>query len=858
MLVSGGQILAIDKVNTGNTILGDGVQKPLNVNTDLIATTSSVSSVSSTLEHQIDVVSGKFNDYYPKSETSAADEISAAFEKFKTTQTIVSAGKNVGVYSAYNEAGAIVYTVSADDIEQREVKIVGDNGIQVSYDDAASAWNIGVSANYQSAGNYVSADDFDKYKNDVTQKFDNTSAWVNETFQPKGEYVSATTFDEYKTEVQNTLNKKQDVSAMSAYAQSAWVDTNYQKKGNYVSANDFDEYKTKVEQQFTNTSSWANGKFQEKGEYVSASDFEDYKEKVEQDFKDTSAWANETFQPIGEYISASEKFLSANALDDISGKWESAYDTVYTASGSWNEASAFAANSAKFVTSAGVKFDPALAYFLKKIGENVAWSGVDLSNLGKMYNISSMTPDLISAGISADEQNNPIYVLSAAKPGEVSVPGIAGYGLSAWKDAENDEYKVSANIVGNHGVSAAYDAEANTWNVGISANDYSFLFGHYSNNAVLTDGTVLKLDSNNYHGIDIDNDGYITLPETVNKFTFCINEYIDDNTIQAHSYLLNKLVLSAKGNDQIVASQNYYPSEVGASNVTLALTIDATTAPNREYCIVYKGSDVATNKLHIEASILEEVTSLDSTGGAVQDYTGQNPIRVIDNSKVIQLLYDSNVFSLKRDEQLQADILTIEGTGGETVDKEAFDKLLHNINGRLTETIPFGALDTMADFESGKQYTYLFRPTIEYELSNKTVARMFGGNGESAHVSVALYDVNDADRSDGTLLWNSLETVRGTASELILSADPNTPTGNTISPDHTYRVSVRITNEAWHNVLGTHIYGNIDTSIGNPAPWQGEGNKNNHNWPNTFLQSTPGSMDNFGSNKPYVSFRTEE
>ena len=858
MLVSGGQILAIDKVNTGNTILGDGVQKPLNVNTDLIATTSSVSSVSSTLEHQIDVVSGKFNDYYPKSETSAADEISAAFEKFKTTQTIVSAGKNVGVYSAYNEAGAIVYTVSADDIEQREVKIVGDNGIQVSYDDAASAWNIGVSANYQSAGNYVSADDFDKYKNDVTQKFDNTSAWVNETFQPKGEYVSATTFDEYKTEVQNTLNKKQDVSAMSAYAQSAWVDTNYQKKGNYVSANDFDEYKTKVEQQFTNTSSWANGKFQEKGEYVSASDFEDYKEKVEQDFKDTSAWANETFQPIGEYISASEKFLSANALDDLSGKWESVYDTTVTASGSWNEASAFAANSAKFVTSAGVEFDPALAYFLKKQEENVVWSGVDLSNLGKMYNISSMTPDLISAGISADEQNNPIYVLSAAKPGEVSVPGIAGYGLSAWKDAENDEYKVSANIVGNHGVSAAYDAEANTWNVGISANDYSFLFGHYSNNAVLTDGTVLKLDSNNYHGIDIDNDGYITLPETVNKFTFCINEYIDDNTIQAHSYLLNKLVLSAKGNDQIVASQNYYPSEVGASNVTLALTIDATTAPNREYCIVYKGSDVATNKLHIEASILEEVTSLDSTGGAVQDYTGQNPIRVIDNSKVIQLLYDSNVFSLKRDEQLQADILTIEGTGGETVDKEAFDKLLHNINGRLTETIPFGALDTMADFESGKQYTYLFRPTIEYELSNKTVARMFGGNGESAHVSVALYDVNDADRSDGTLLWNSLETVRGTASELILSADPNTPTGNTISPDHTYRVSVRITNEAWHNVLGTHIYGNIDTSIGNPAPWQGEGNKNNHNWPNTFLQSTPGSMDNFGSNKPYVSFRTEE
>lgn len=825
MLVSGGQILAIDKVNTGNTILGDGVQKPLDVNTDLIATTSSVSSVSSVLEQQIDSVSSNFQNYYKKTETSGADEISAAFENFKTNQTIVSAGSpNVTVDVIPSGDKTIVYRVN---VQEGEINIAGASGVSAKYDDGT--WIIGLSANFLSAN-------------------------ALEDYYKKSETSAA-------EEINNALLLKQDVSAMSAYATSAWVDENYQKKGDYVtSAGDElagkqlvlkdNEWRELEEYDWSDKIAEASAAAVTSAKNYTDTKLEDYYNKNETSSKDELEDEFAKYQLKGDY-------LSANALDDISGKWESVYDTVNSNSANWNEASAFAANSAKFVTSAGVNFNPDLAYFLKKQEESVVWSGVDLSNLGKMYNISSITPDLISATISAVNGTS-AYVISAAKPGEVSVPGISGYGLSAWKDAENDEYKVSANIVGNHGVSAAYDAEANTWNVGISANDYSFLFGHYSNNAVLTDGTVLKLDSNNYHGIDIDNDGYITLPETVNKFTFCINEYIDDNTIQAHSYLLNKLVLSAKGNDQIVASQNYYPSEVGASNVTLALTIDATTAPNREYCIVYKGSDVATNKLHIEASILEEVTSLDSTGGAVQDYTGQNPIRVVDNSKVIQLLYDSNVFSLKRDEQLQADILTIEGTGGETVDKEAFDKLLHNINERLTETIPFGALDTMADFESGKQYTYLFRPTIEYELSNKTVARMFGGNGESAHVSVALYDVNDADRSDGTLLWNSLETVRGTASELILSADPNAPTGNTISPDHTYRVSVRITNEAWHNVLGTHIYGTIDTSIGNPAPWQGEGNKNNHNWPNTFLQSTPGSMDNFGSNKPYVSFRTEE
>lgn len=863
MLVSGGQILAIDKVNTGNTILGDGVQKPLDVNTDLIATTSSVSSVSSVLEQQIDSVSSNFQNYYKKTETSGADEISAAFENFKTNQTIVSAGSpNVTVDVIPSGDKTIVYRVN---VQEGEINIAGASGVSAKYDDGT--WTIGLSANFLSAN---ALEDYYKKSetsaaNEISAEFAKTSAWADETFLKEHQSLD----DYYKKsetsgadEISNALLLKQDVSAMSAYATSAWVDENYQKKGNYVtSAGDElagkqlvlkdNEWQELEETNWTDKIAAASAAAVTSAKNYTDTKLEDYYKQNETSSREELENEFAKYQIKGDY-------LSANALDDISGKWESVYDTVYTASGSWNEASAFAANSAKFVTSAGVDFNPDLAYFLKKQEESVVWSGVDLSDLGKMYNISSITPDLISAGISADAQNNPIYVLSAAAPEQVATPDISGYGLSAWKDTEDNKYFVSANIVGNHGVSAAYDNETNTWQLGISANDYSFLFGHYSNNAVLTDGTVLKLDSNNYHGIDIDDDGYITLPETVNKFTFCINEYIDDNTIQAHSYLLNKLVLSAKGNDQIVASQNYYPSEVGASNVTLALTIDATTAPNREYCIVYKGSDVATNKLHIEASILEEVTSLDSTGGAAQDYTGQNPIRVVDNSKVIQLLYDSNVFSLKRDEQLQADILTIEGAGGETVDKEAFDKLLHSINGRLTETIPFGALDTMADFVSGKQYTYLFRPTIEYELSNKTVARMFGGNGEAAHVSVALYDVNDADRSDGTLLWNSLETVRGTASELILSADPNAPTGNTISPDHTYRVSVRITNEDWHNVLGTHIYGTIDTSIGNPAPWQGEGNKNNHNWPNTFLQSTPGSMDKFGSNKPYVSFRTEE
>lgn len=684
MLVSGGQILAIDKVNTGNTILGDGVQKPLDVNTDLIATTSSVSSVSSTLEHQIGVVSGKFNDYYPKSETSAADEISAAFEKFKTTQTIVSAGKNVGVYSAYNEAGAIVYTVSADDVEQREVKIVGDNGIAVSFDGVTSAWNIGISANYQSAGNYVSADDFNKYKDDVAQEFVNTSAWANETFLKEHQSLD----DYYKKsetsgaeEISNALLLKQDVSAMSAYAQSAWVDTNYQKKGNYVSADDFSEYKTQVSQEFANTSSWANAKFQEKGEYVSASDFKDYKEKVEQDFKDTSAWANETFQPIGEYISASEKFLSANALDDLSGKWESVYDTVYTASGSWNEASAFAANSAKFVTSAGVKFDPALAYFLKKQEENVVWSGVDLSNLGKMYNISSLTPDLISAGISADEQNNPIYVLSAAKHGEVSVPGISG----------------------ENGVSAQYDSEANKYVVGLSSSPAyaSFTATTTADEGVYTPATYSE-SYNVGNGVTLEND---TITVGPGLWHVTIYAKVTNTEVSPNYY---DTVLTCNSIKNIVQFDNSYihaeyinlDADV-VSNDSLAINIELDNVPANSIVVIEQlqlhrivtgsvvneggntytpGNGISIDNYQIGFKAGDGL-AVDSTTNDVNVQAGSGVFIDANNKLSIKLgkglafSADGDVFAIETDNAVNEVVETVE-----TLKKELDGKLTTNMN----------------------------------------------------------------------------------------------------------------------------------------------------------------------------------
>ena len=503
--------------------------------------------------------------------------------------------------------------------------------------------------------------------------------------------------------------------------------------------------------------------------------------------------------------------------------------------------------------------------------------------------VESLTPDYLKVDLVKKQDGTSAWQLSASEQknyqagdyididenDKINVTGLhnvtlsstdKSIGISATTGVNGDvNYNLSVDqvevpdISGYNGIVASYNEETNQYEVGFKENDYAYLFGHYGNNSTVTDGTILKLDSNNYYNITIDEDGYITLPQTTNKFTFCINEYIDDNTTQNHEYLLNKLVLSAKNSDSIVASQNYYPSEVGSSNVTLALTIDNSISP-KEYCIVYKGSDVAANKLKVEASILEEVTSLDSSRGEVSGYTGREPIRIVQNSRVVELLYDEDVFTLKEDASLGAKKLTIESKGGEVVNKETFDKLLNNINGRMTETIPFGALNTVSDIAGQHQYSYLFRPTIEYDMTKDTQAYMDGGNADSdEYVSVAVYQ---GVAGNSNLLWETGYTLIPTnGGQVVMDARVDSPSA-TITPDSLYYVCVRVDKlgthgGTWHNVLGLSMGTNTTTDIGNPKPWVGLTNVTNLDYPST-QDFAGGSMSTFGGTKPYVGFRTKD
>lgn len=117
--------------------------------------------------------------------------------------------------------------------------------------------------------------------------------------------------------------KTEDVNQQFADT-SAWaLATFHQPSGNYVTSAEFETYKTQVAGEFNSTSAWATETFQPKGEYVSATDFAELVEDVHElednvieEFKNTSAWAESTFQPVGEYVSAAD---FAKLTQDVNG-----------------------------------------------------------------------------------------------------------------------------------------------------------------------------------------------------------------------------------------------------------------------------------------------------------------------------------------------------------------------------------------------------------------------------------------------------------------------------------------------------------------------------------------------------------
>lgn len=122
MLVSGGKLLAIDKVNTDDfTVNGDGVEQALSVNTDIIATNTVVDSVSSTLYSDIQSVSSNFDNYYTKSETSGSEQLAEEFDLIKSSiqnyDLVSLTPDNLYAGISADSQNENVYVVSATDAQ---------------------------------------------------------------------------------------------------------------------------------------------------------------------------------------------------------------------------------------------------------------------------------------------------------------------------------------------------------------------------------------------------------------------------------------------------------------------------------------------------------------------------------------------------------------------------------------------------------------------------------------------------------------------------------------------------------------------------------------------------------------------
>lgn len=949
MLVSGGQILAIDHVVKNDTLVGDGSTKPLGVNTDVIASTALVSDTSAKLQDEIDAVSSNFDNYYTKNETSAASEISAALESVIRHETEVSAADNtIDVSSETLPDGTVVYKIKAASttniigVDPISAKLHEDGSWYITYHGSQGniynkgpnidiyqvddQWyisaavpdvsnfltsavghegktlvlkdNVWVPADYVTdddiqnlsatiANTYLSASIFNTYSASVKDKLDELTDVTDVVKETSAKWDEASAFAAHSADFMlsaklNTF-EKDGSSYISGYDNIPFFDKDTLYTGSegitvdidtheisisakYLSANSLDELSGKWESVYdtvdTNSAAWnAHSALSatkldasESAKFMKIADLQSAPENTISGYGE-SAFYYPPFPEIPEYsgkdgikvenyeISISANYLSANALDELSGKWEDTANTVSTASGSWNEASAFGANSGKFVTSAGFEFENNLAYFLKKQeDESMAWSGVDLSDLGKIYPISSLTPNLISATVSSVD-GTPTYILSAA----------------------------SANINGHNGISAEYDNANNKWDIGISANDYSYLAGLYDKQAVLTAGDIIKYDSNNTQHIEIDEDGYFTLTDTGNKFTFCINESIENNTTTSHDYKLNKIALikvntQTSAEEVIVTTNNYYPSEVGASDANITFTLSH--LPNYKYAVKYLGSDIpVTANLVSKISIIEEITSLATTEGGDRTYGGVEPIWVDNDAYLVGLAYDRSQFKVVTGAdiahpELSALQIDIQTTGG-NIDQAAFEKMANLINGRLTETIPIGLVNSCELLGDGGAFSYLFRPTMEFDVNSGTVARIMTINGSvgTSKAQVAISELAENNANVTIMWWSEIKALTAAAGTLALSANSGCTENRTLYPDRLYYASV-INRDQQTQYVGFKNEFLTDAGAYDIAYWAEHSTNNDH-----FAGDLPGSLSGIAASnlgqtggaklKPYIAFRNE-
>lgn len=282
----------------------------------------------------------------------------------------------------------------------------------------SSKWNDGYTTLKANSADWLKEDDITPLA--TKEELNTVSSTLNTNKLDKS------IFDEYKDFVDDVLTKKQDKSAMSAYALSSWVDENYQKKGDYLSANAIDEIRVASANwnSVYETVNTASSDWNEVSSKANQLDLEDLSSKVETlsgELKNTSSFLDDAIDVVSAEF---EKVVYTSATDN----WDV---TPYSA------------------------------------GKNINITNHTISVSGLHNTTLTSTDDSVGVTATTDASGNIQYDL-----GVNTIPGISGInGVSAYYDENTDQYIVGLekNDIGF----AKYSTSANVFTTSAVANGYN-------------------------------------------------------------------------------------------------------------------------------------------------------------------------------------------------------------------------------------------------------------------------------------------------------------------------------------------------------------------------------------------------
>lgn len=309
MLVSGGRVIAIDSVKTGNTLKGDGVfntpGSKLDVNTDIIATkefvttedekvVGKINAASATLSSKIDSVSstvGSVSSTLNTKINTVSSDLSAAIDKKQDQLEFKGEHDRI---TAIGPSGGTLSSVGGNVVD---VKAGNSTTVTTATDEETGITTYTVSLTAQPTDTIVSGE------NGITSRQNGNTFFVglNSTYKTNIEKIPGITSD-----ISNLSSNKLDATA---YKPNTFYPMEGNPSGFLTSHQPLTNYYTKqqVDNKFTATSSWANTTFLTKNS------------------------ADGLYYPLN---SNPNGYLTES---DISAdKWNSVYTTVNTASGGWN------------------------------------------------------------------------------------------------------------------------------------------------------------------------------------------------------------------------------------------------------------------------------------------------------------------------------------------------------------------------------------------------------------------------------------------------------------------------------------------------------------------------------------------